>query len=282
MRNATQALTGVTPGKPRRRGLLLLGAIATLSLVGAPAWAQAINYTYSYTSTSAYPIADAVRFDVYAGSGPFPASADLQGVSTGSSPYIGSGITNGYLPAGTNTLSYTQTEPEAGIYPPVGAFFLGVATNLASDLGDGQQHLVVFANTNWTSGAQDIAFGTLFPNLNEATLISDLEGYYSGDNGGADSADLERDADQFLNEPSGSSPNGPITITAGDQGGITAFSNGQLIGTVTSQPISSGSVSAAPEPSTWALMLAGIAGVGCASRKAKRRHGFTLARALAG
>ncbi len=40
-------------------------------------------------------------------------------------------------------------------------------------------------------------------------------------------------------------------------------------------------LSAAPEPSTWLLMLAGVGGIGLAFRQAKKRHGFTFASALA-
>ncbi len=42
------------------------------------------------------------------------------------------------------------------------------------------------------------------------------------------------------------------------------------------------SISAAPEPSTWALMIAGVAGIGFAFRQAKKNHAFNFARALAG
>ncbi|MHB8284791.1 MAG: PEP-CTERM sorting domain-containing protein [Caulobacteraceae bacterium] len=38
--------------------------------------------------------------------------------------------------------------------------------------------------------------------------------------------------------------------------------------------------SAAPEPSTWLLMIAGIGGIGLIFRQAKRKHGFTLAAGL--
>lgn len=40
--------------------------------------------------------------------------------------------------------------------------------------------------------------------------------------------------------------------------------------------------SAAPEPGTWALMMAGVGGIGLAFRQAKKKHGFTFARAIAG
>lgn len=40
--------------------------------------------------------------------------------------------------------------------------------------------------------------------------------------------------------------------------------------------------SAAPEPGAWALLMIGVAGIGLAFRQAKKNHGFTFARAIAG
>ena len=42
------------------------------------------------------------------------------------------------------------------------------------------------------------------------------------------------------------------------------------------------SVSAAPEPGVWALMIAGVGMIGLTFRQARRKHGFTFARTLAG
>ena len=56
----------------------------------------------------------------------------------------------------------------------------------------------------------------------------------------------------------------------------TAFVNGQddVIGfTTTSATVAAVAVSAAPEPSTWTLMILGMGGLGLAFRQAKRRAG---------
>ncbi|MHB8286722.1 MAG: FxDxF family PEP-CTERM protein, partial [Caulobacteraceae bacterium] len=55
-----------------------------------------------------------------------------------------------------------------------------------------------------------------------------------------------------------------------------AYKSGSYDGTVEFT-----ATSAAPEPGTWALMMAGIGGIGLAFRQAKKKHGFTFARALA-
>jgi hypothetical protein len=47
-------------------------------------------------------------------------------------------------------------------------------------------------------------------------------------------------------------------------------------------PASQASLCAAPEPSTWALMLARIGGIGLVFCHAKKHLGFTFARAIAG
>ncbi|MHB8286272.1 MAG: FxDxF family PEP-CTERM protein [Caulobacteraceae bacterium] len=40
--------------------------------------------------------------------------------------------------------------------------------------------------------------------------------------------------------------------------------------------------SSAPEPTTWALMMLGVGGIGFAFRQAKKNHGFAFSRAMAG
>ena len=39
-------------------------------------------------------------------------------------------------------------------------------------------------------------------------------------------------------------------------------------------------MSGAPEPSTWALLIAGVGGIGFAFRQARKKHGFSFAKAL--
>ena len=55
--------------------------------------------------------------------------------------------------------------------------------------------------------------------------------------------------------------------------------NGTLIDSITYNPVS-GSASAAPEPSTWLLMIVGIGGIGFMLRQAKRKMGFRFKDAL--
>jgi hypothetical protein len=64
----------------------------------------------------------------------------------------------------------------------------------------------------------------------------------------------------FTSTTTGSWSTGPLDVA--DMGGQGTWNNG-------STPIS-----AAPEPSTWLLMFAGVTGIGLMLRSAKRNHGF--------
>jgi hypothetical protein len=131
------------------------------------------------------------------------------------------------------------------VYTPGESFLLGVASNLTGD-AEGQQHLVVFTNDTFASSAQSIAFGTLFPNTNETTLINDLT---SQTNPG--------DIGTFADGDALNGPNGSIAFLPGSSFEAVAFSDGQIIGSGTSS-----FTYGVPEPSTWATLLIAVAGLG--------------------
>lgn len=86
-----------------------------------------------------------------------------------------SGTTNSFsVAAGGGVLvdPFTKTNPIDV------TFLLGVATDIVLDeFGDptaSGNHLVIFGNDNWASGATSIAFGTLFPQVLETDLINAL------------------------------------------------------------------------------------------------------------
>nr|WP_235890272.1 PEPxxWA-CTERM sorting domain-containing protein [Sandaracinobacter neustonicus] len=136
-------------------------------------------------------------------------------------------------------------------------FLMGTAQNLPGD-PEGQKHIVIFGNTDWVAGAEDIAWGTLFPTILEGQLIAALEDAATGE-GQQSSYDL---IDSFWFDhalPSGLffGPNSDFTVIA--------FSTGQIIGSgnVTSTSV----LPAVPEPATWAMLIAGFGLVGAAARR---------------
>ena len=77
---------------------------------------------------------------------------------------------------------------------------------------------------------------------------------------------------------------GPVTVYDSFIDGLDDANGSVLIdaqGTLDPTSITIGAVSAGPEPSTWALMLAGISGIGLTLRRAERKTGFRFKDALA-
>ena len=155
---------------------------------------------------------------------------------------------------GPTTFTTDLSDPFFSGFTLADSFILGVTTDLPGD-APGQQHLVVFTNDSFAESAVGIAFGTLFPDTNETTLINDLT---SNTNVG--------DLFDFAGGDAVSGPNGDIEFAPGGTFTAVAFSDGQIIGTGTST-----FTSAVPEPATWAVMLAGFGGVGAAMRSRRRR-----------
>jgi len=145
------------------------------------------------------------------------------------------------------------------IFYPGESFLLGVTTNLPGD-APGQQHLVVFTNDAFASSAQSIAFGTLFPNTNETTLINDLISQTNPGN-----------IFGFASGDAAMGPNGSVAFEPGSSFEAVAFSGGQIIGTGTS-----GFGAAVPESSTWAMMLIGFAGLGFARYRTSTQNAVPL------
>ena len=242
-----------------RRQTLLGSGFASLVLFAAlglqaasAAEADGPTYSISYTATSLYPVSDITIFQ--------------------SNP---TSLTNSFsVGVGESTI----TNPFTVNSIPTGDFLLGVATNLASDNGDGQQHLVLFGNDTFVDKAEGVAFGTLFLNTNESTLINDLE--VIGQTAPGDTTTAYDDLFAFQSGDAVNSPNGTVDFATGSPFEEIAFSNGQIIGSGVSYATQVGGVSAAPEPSTWLLMFAGIGGIGLMLRRAKKTMGFRFKDAL--
>ena len=237
-----------------KRLILRAVTLATCGLTAAaflPAAAMAVEaapqYQVSYTFDSQYEVTNLNIFN---------------GTPSGGS--IDYGFGNAYPLQPDTITSSTQT----GATADDRTFIFGVTQDLPNDAA-GQQHLVLFTNTTFAQNAKGIAFGTLFPNTDEDALISYLEGTPTPDG-----------SSPTFNFAYGDAENGPNHDLAFNPGGSfteIAFSNGQLIGVgngVSEAIPAGGTISAAPEPSIWLLMFAGIGGIGLMLRRAKRTMGF--------
>lgn len=180
---------------------------------------------------------------------------------------------NQYLPDCGSSISNSDTAPVGDSLltdifakrDPVGrTLLLGIASNLPGD-PEGQQHLVLFTNTNWAASASGIAFGTLFPTTLEGALINALNNLATGNGTSADYSLLFDFADN-VGSSVPFSPNGDPAFQFGSSFSAIAFSDGQIIGTgrsFYSNPLAG----AIPEPATWAMMIAGMGLVGGTMRR---------------
>jgi hypothetical protein len=178
---------------------------------------------------------------------------------------LADGSTNDTYTFTADTGPNTITNGFAWTSPTTRTFMLGVATDLPGD-PDGQQHLVLFTNTAFAASAEHIAFGTLFPNTDEDTLINYIEGNFDHDND-------PHLTFTFYDGDSAHGPNGDLGFTPGDSFSEIAFSTGQIIGTgISYESLTPGGapISAAPEPSTWLLMTAGVGLAGLTLRQRRK------------
>lgn len=177
-------------------------------------------------------------------------------------PECGTGIANSdTAPVGTSLLTDIFAKRD-----PVGRTLLfGVASDLPGD-PEGQQHLVLFTNNAWANSAQSIAFGTLFPTINEASLIDALLNLANGTGSENDYGQLFSFADAG-GDPL-FSPNGDAAFMFGDDFTAIAFSDGQIIGS--GRSFLTPEIAAVPEPAVWAMMIVGFGAIGSSLRSRRR------------
>jgi hypothetical protein len=177
-----------------------------------------------------------------------------------------SGTTNSFsVSAGGGLLAdpFTKTNPIDV------TFLLGVATDIVLDeFGEptaSGNHLVIFGNDTWASGATSIAFGTLFPQVLETDLINALGLLSLGlpvENPlvqGAFNTLVNFYDYQFT------APGGGIGFAAGDSFSILGFTDGKFIGR--GQSFVTPITAAIPEPASWAMLIAGFGLVGAVARR---------------
>jgi hypothetical protein len=177
-----------------------------------------------------------------------------------------SGSTNSFsVSAGGGVLvdPFTKTNPIDV------TFLLGVATDIVLDeFGDptaSGNHLVIFGNDNWASGATSIAFGTLFPEVLEANIINAL-GVLSLGRPVEDPL-VQGAFNSLFNfyEYQFTAPGGGIGFAAGDSFSIIGFTDGKFIGR--GQSFVTPITAAIPEPASWAMLIAGFGLVGAVARR---------------
>jgi PEP-CTERM motif len=150
------------------------------------------------------------------------------------------------VPAGNETT--TITDPYVETNPTTGVFILGLAS-----LAPGQTDLVLFTNNSFAASAVGKSWSTLFPNTSEANLISDLQTYILP-NAYPLPSSVNTDFIGFAQGDATSPTNISFPLPSTFSG--IAFSGGTAFGGGTATDIS-----AVPEPSTWAMMLLGFAGI---------------------
>jgi hypothetical protein len=149
---------------------------------------------------------------------------------------------NYYYTLAPGKSSVTQFWPTS--YPAIiGSLGVGLVTNLPGDPSGGTTtHLAVFGNFAVSEIGQ--SFSTLFPGVNENTLINDL----ANNNSNA----FFNDFVTFYNDAA----NRLMFIPAGGNFDVVAFTDGQLIGTGTLDV-----TSPVPEPGSLGLVALGLAGL---------------------
>jgi len=162
-------------------------------------------------------------------------------------------------PAGN--VSTTIIDPYVETNPTTGVFILGLTS-----LAPGQTDLVLFTNNSFAASAIGKSWSTLFPNTSEANLISDLENWILPNLYPLPSS-VNNDFIGFATGDAASPTNISFPLPSTFSG--VAFSGGTAFG--------GGMASAVPEPSTWAMMLLGFAGIGFMACRRKYKPALMVA-----
>lgn len=241
----------------------LIAASMTLAALGSalPARADApedIRLSYTVTLDQPLPaITNIVTFNSYAnGSGAWWAAT---------------------IPAGTTAATIDDPFMKSSANTPVDALMLGLVQDLPGDAA-GQMHVVMMMSDAAAAAARHIAWGTLFRNTDEDSLVAAIELATSGQDWeliqpGVDAifAFAQGDARSGILGP-GSMPIDawfalgavvPGTTTSSNFS-MMAFSSGELIGTGTSLVTTLAPV---PEPASGALLAIGLTAIGWRLRR---------------
>lgn len=149
------------------------------------------------------------------------------------------------------------------------SFLLGIIEDLPND-PPGQQHAVLFMDVEAAQRIQHIAWGTIFSNTFENSLINAIQEAtnnsdptYTQPFWDEIDAFLQGDAKHGHLGPNGTE--GSAWFGPGEDFAIVAFSDGQIIGSGTSEW--SATFEPVPEPATMAVLALGLAGIATRKRK---------------
>ncbi len=188
------------------------------------------------------------------------------GAPAGSYAYGWNGLS---LSSGQSSFTYKATVPQQ--YPVVSTLALGWTKNLPGDpSGVETDHLVVLGN--FASSQIGQSYNALFPDAtHESELITDLQSIFII--GKPVNFDLVHSAINLDENPFAVDADA-LGLFAANNSNVdaVAFSTGQLIGTGFL------TLSAVPEPSTWAMMLFGLFSAGLMIRRARRKVALRLAK----
>jgi len=139
-----------------------------------------------------------------------------------------------------------------------GTIAIGVASNLPGDEAPGEEHLVLFVNDAFAQAAQGVAWSTLFPNTDEAELLSEVDTITTN-------LDMENDYNGIFDFLRGDAYANGLFFAPGDSFTVIAFTDGDIIGTgvsaLTDAESSIGPTTPIPEPSTWVMLATGFLGL---------------------
>jgi hypothetical protein len=144
------------------------------------------------------------------------------------------------------------------------SLLIGETQGLATDPDPTQKHIVLFMDPTTAAASENIDWGTLFPNTDEAQLIAALELATSGQ----DWSIIQPGLDAVFTFTGGDAQNipgglGPVSAWFATGGSFTAmaFSEGVTVGSGVS------TVSLTPEPGTAAMLLGALAIIAILSKR---------------
>lgn len=229
------------------------------AIFATAAWAQAsvapllnIHLSYDVTTSIAQPITQIMTFNQYA-----------------------DGNTGVWWPDSVNAGGGTISDPfaKSSDNRPLAGLMLGLTQDLPGD-AVGQQHVVIMMDNSAAAAARNIAWGTLFRNNTEESILAAVAlvaGVTRTDANGTEwDAALNRlfgfvNGDILTGIQVGGQAKSAFfslgDVVAGSTSftnfSVMAFSNGQLIGTGTAG-LNTAPATAVPEPGSMALVLLGL------------------------
>lgn len=178
---------------------------------------------------------------------------------------------------GSYTSIYSFTESTSN--PPLAFFGLGTLTDPIGSTTAGQNHVVMFANSAAASGVLGSTWDSLFPTFSESSIITDLQVLTSSNflNPAFRSSLIQLNSFASLASTYWIPLDNIASVNSTSQDfTLLAFSNAHIAGSGVLETVNA-SVSAVPEPQTYALMLVGLGLVAWIARRRRSPQPFVPA-----